>query len=201
MTRRDQREPSWVLALSAIALATLTIYFSTQIRAPANVRDGDPGPTAFPIGLGVVLLTGGLLESARIVASRRKRTLQKRPEAVSPTAKEEKAEGRHALVAMAAVIGYAWLIPRLGFPLTSFLFATLAMTYLGMRWFWSAACALLLVVLIQVLFVVVFRVQLPSGRYLDFIRNFAVERAASLDPAAQRKMPDFVRRDSRKVSS
>ena len=61
------------------------------------------------------------------------------------------------------LVGYVALISPLGFTLSTLLFGTAVMTWLGNRWWVALLTAVAMVIVVRVLFAVMFKVQLPTG--------------------------------------
>ena len=134
MTARKGHSPSWSLAVMAIAFSVFALITSQQIDQPKEIQTGDLGLRVFPLGLSILIGLGGLLELARCVQAAW----------ASGASKSERAseEGtRHVIVSLAGIATYVLLISKTGFILTSLLFATLALVYLGTRWGWAVLTA------------------------------------------------------------
>jgi hypothetical protein len=62
---------------------------------------------------------------------------------------------------LAALVLYLAVMPWMGFSASTFIFALVVMWRLGTRWWWAATAAGVIVVSIHLLFVTLFKVQLP----------------------------------------
>jgi putative tricarboxylic transport membrane protein len=118
-----------------------------------------PGPGLLPFLLGSLLivvslpiLIGPLL-------------LSKRTAPGSPTAGIwEGVELKNVLIIIISLVAYALLLERLGFILAAFLFLfVLFMAFDSHRWFFALGVSSLTIFVIYLLFIVVLRVELPSG--------------------------------------
>jgi putative tricarboxylic transport membrane protein len=59
------------------------------------------------------------------------------------------------------VLGMGWI----GFSLSTLLMAVVLMVWLGNRWWVAVAVAVVMVAVVRLLFVMLFRVQLPAGEW------------------------------------
>ena len=116
----------------------------------------DPGPWLFPSLLAVLLVFG----SAGVIV---KTLAAGHSAAAAPSSEQRERRYGDLLVLVAALPAYAAAIGLAGFFPSTFVFATLLMQRLGLRWHIALALSALLLAGIYVLFVVVFRVQLPAG--------------------------------------
>ncbi len=80
---------------------------------------------------------------------------------------EQEFIGQRGLFRMAVMacglVGYVALIGPLGFTLSTLMFGTVVMTWLGNRWWVALLTAIAMVIVVRVLFAVMFKVQLPTG--------------------------------------
>lgn len=118
-------------------------------------KNHDPGPRTVPFVLGTLLLLA--LAGEAIAAARRKTALSP-PPADAPLQPGATRSGAFLLITL---IVYLLLMPRIGFLASTILFAGVLMWKLGTRWWAAALSSVLLVSAIHVLFVMVFKVQLP----------------------------------------
>lgn len=158
--------PSFGVVLVAIGLLASLLASGLEYHPLGDNRD--PGPRAFPIGLGVCLLAGGAVELAQWARRRTKARHSDSHDAVSWFASARSAvthpRNRDAWL---LVVGLAIYVPAIfwvGFASGTLLFAGATMWRLGTRWWMAGAMSLLLVVVIQLLFGTLFHVQLPAGR-------------------------------------
>jgi putative tricarboxylic transport membrane protein len=148
-----------------VLLGALAIGLALQIEVLGLGQNQDPGPRAFPIVLGAILLIGGLFEIA--ISFTRVDSSKSDPE------QEAKGDGPDGPVALngpknmilifVGLCLYVGLIGVLGFALSTFLFAVSMMIRLGVRIRISLLSSLGLLLGIHLLFVRLFKVQLPTG--------------------------------------
>jgi hypothetical protein len=116
-------------------------------------RNHDPGPRMMPW-----LLLGlfGIALVAEVWRSRRQPVLDE-PPAVSALASISP-DARFAAIAL---VLYLAAMPWVGFACSTVVFALVLMLRLGTRWWLAAASSVVLVAVIHLLFVTLFKVQLP----------------------------------------
>lgn len=158
--------PSFGVVLAAMGLLAVLLASGLEYHPLGDNRD--PGPRAFPLGLGVCLLAGGAAELVQWVRRRAKTRRSDSPDAASWFSSVRPAvaspRNRDALLLVAGVAIYVPAISWVGFALSTVMFSGAAMWRLGTRWWLAGALGLLLVVVIQLLFGTLFHVQLPAGR-------------------------------------
>lgn len=147
-----------------ILVGGAAIGLALQIDVLGLGQNQDPGPRAFPIVLGTILLLGGLYEVASSFGGGRAELVD---EVGGGDSKGETTGGKNGRKSMGLIfIGiclYVGTIASLGFTLSTFLFAVSMMIRLGVRWQVSLASTLGLLLGIHLLFVRLFKVQLPDG--------------------------------------
>jgi hypothetical protein len=113
-----------------------------------------------PITLGLVLLVGGVIQISLGV-------IQRRPSAKVETVglADSRRGAREAVMLGVALCCYYLLVPWTGFYAPTFIFGWLMCWRMGARWWVAGLAAALLIAIIRVLFVGLFRVQLPQGAY------------------------------------
>lgn len=148
--------------LLLVCIGVFTLIFVPRIRDPQLGDNKDPGPRAFPTALAVCLLAGGLAQAVN--------ALRKAPaERGEDVDIGNEYQGRTpafrnpAVVLLAALIVYAGVMPWLGFSISTFLFAGGMMLWLGTRWWVALLLTVLMIAAIRLLFVSLFKVQLPAG--------------------------------------
>lgn len=135
-----------------IGTATVFLVLATRIERLSFTDEHDPGPTAFPIVLSIILLLGGVYQ---LVSGW-----------FSPPASVRNEElGDYRSVALFAVnlSLFVALVPWVGFSIPAFLFVAIMTWHWGARWWAALATALLLLLIVWGLFQGLFEVQLPSG--------------------------------------
>lgn len=152
------------MSAGVIALAVAAIWFAGQIGRTGAGAGHDPGPRFFPLLLSLILLAFGVYYAvqtavvAMVTASRDQRS--------EPLQQEQAPDaqlGWRWLILLGFLVLYVVAIGWIGFSVSTWLMASGMMIALGNRWWVAAAVALLMVVVIRLLFVVLFRVQLPGG--------------------------------------
>jgi len=151
-----------------LLVGLLGLYFAGGIAASSLGDNQDPGPRAFPMVLSGLLALGGLVETVRGVVVQRG---AKRSGAVWGVGtswsrlRDRLGEpgNRDAMLLVLALVIYVPAIGRIGFGLSTLVFAALIMVRLGARWWSALTVSLGLVVVVHLLFVTLFRVQLPVG--------------------------------------
>ncbi|TVS10325.1 MAG: tripartite tricarboxylate transporter TctB family protein, partial [Planctomycetaceae bacterium] len=124
----------------------------------------DPGPRFFPRLLSWILLAFGIgyAVQAALVAflpGLGSQGIQPVQQDGAPSAQI----GWRWLILLALLVLYVFAIGWVGFSVSTWLMATGMMIGLGNRWWVAAGVALVMVVAVRVLFVILFRVQLPAG--------------------------------------
>ena len=142
---------SW-LGAAFLGTAVLTLFLSRSIHSIGLGNNFDPGPKAFPIGISLLLLIGAFLEFYKS----RKRTSV-------PGEKTNGAKTKTVLLLLCAFLIYVILLPWVGFALSTLVMATAMMILLGNSWKQSLAVSIILITLIYLLFVLLFKVPLPTG--------------------------------------
>ena len=118
----------------------------------------------FPVALSAFLALWGVVETGRWVANRVRSSRATSPSAVTPTAVPAAALNRwNVLLMIAALCVYIPAINWLGFSLCTFVLATGLTVCLGSRWWLAPIVAVVMVTVVQLLFVGMFKVQLPAG--------------------------------------
>ncbi len=156
-----------LLSAGLIAVAGVAIWFAGDIGRTGAGGGSDPGPRFFPLLLSLMLLVFGLIYAVQTILTAFSRTSSgdgsepvqsgKADETLSPEL------GWRWLVLLVFLMLYIFAIGWIGFSVSTWLMASGMMIALGNRWWVAAGVALLMVVVIRLLFVVLFRVQLPAG--------------------------------------
>ena len=156
------------LAVALIILASLAIWFCKDISRSGIQQRGGIGPRAFPIGLSVCLLAGGIAEAISwIVTHRRRRTgrlsLASHRDRRPGVSSSQTAEVMRVVLLVTALAIYIASISWLGFSLSSWIFAFAMLVGFRGNWFSSFIAAFVLVGGVKLLFYHLFKVQLPDG--------------------------------------
>lgn len=147
-----------------ILLGLLAVIGSRSIPEGNLGHNEDPGPRAFPLWLGLCLVTGGVHEL--VSWFRRRRAVSEQPGPNWTSAWREglfAQRNRNPWILVGALCLYLPAISWLGFSLATVLFAFGVMKRLGAGWWQSGFVSAGLVVVIHLLFVTFFKVQLPMG--------------------------------------
>ena len=147
------------LSLFWIGLGLFFLWFARDIPQASFTSEGDPGPRAFPQWLGLALVIGGIWELLR------QRLGQ---EATAEGAADEAAHSLRPLNALIVLIAVGLYIPAvswIGFSVATLMLVTGLLRFLGSRWWLSAAVAVSLLGLIQLLFGYGFNVPLPTNHW------------------------------------
>lgn len=145
-----------------VAVGVVTLLSVGSIHEMSFGSNTDPGPRALPMVLAGCLILGGLAEIVVKWTKRRRVTaVEARPETATVPA-----DGPNlwdAGILLAALIIYIAALPWVGFTLSTLAFTLSMMWRLQVRWVLNVVVSLCLVGAVHVLFVMVFRVQLPPG--------------------------------------
>ena len=136
-----------------VVVAGLFLYFGASIKPLPFADENDPGPRAFPLVLSLFLLAGGCWQMIAAMATRRSH----------PVSKSTEPSSREALLVGGALLVYLFVVPWVGFLVPSAVLAALMAWRLGARKWAAGLTAIVLLLVIQLLFVRVFKVQLPQG--------------------------------------
>ena len=135
-----------------VGLSLLVFALSRSIKSLGLGDNFDPGSKAFPLGLAAILGVGGLIE---IWHSRRASVV------VAPPKGENRA--KTAVILLGGLSVYIFLLPWLGFALSTLVMAAAMMKWLGNTWPRALTAAVVLIGTVYALFVVGFKVPLPGG--------------------------------------
>ena len=133
-----------------IGLAVAVAGLSSSIRALGLGENFDPGAKAFPLGLALILGGSGVVE---LVLGWKSHDTENAPSGRTKT----------AAILLLGLGAYVFLLPWLGFALSTLLMASGMMIWLGQSWQRSLAASVSLLGLVYLLFVVAFKVPLPGG--------------------------------------
>ena len=157
----SSKGPSFGLFL--IGIGILALILARQISRPGLGDNRDPGPRAFPVALAAGLIAGGLIESAR-AGMKRFRTGRSQTENAATAEAAQAGENLvNALVLFAGLLLYLAAMPWCGFSVSTLLFSLGVMLRLGVRRALASVVSLSMIVAIHLLFVKLFKVQLPTG--------------------------------------
>ena len=150
------------LGLVLLGVATFALYFSRDISYTGLSPQGGLGPRAFPVGLSICLLSSGVYYIGRWLITKLTSTSAARGDLREPSGSTP-VGWANVVIVIAALAIYIPAISWLGFSLSSWVIASALMTRLGTRWWWSVLNSAALILAIKVLFLYLFKVQLPAG--------------------------------------
>ena len=136
------------------------LWSAREIPA-AGTNPRDPGPRVFPVMLAAAL---GLAGAGLVVQQVVQRVASGRQAAKSPPA-EQQASLLRPLGALAALVLCTTAMPYVGFATAAFVYCVMMLRTWGAGWLGAVAASLGLVLLVQLLFVIGFRVVLPLGPF------------------------------------
>jgi hypothetical protein len=166
-----------LLGASLIATGVAFLTLASDIRQLGLGNNRDPGPKAFPMLLAGLLSLGGLLEVVLGLTGMSHFGQRREPPLVTSPSdlNRPRVEIGRAVILLIVLTAYIAAIDWIGFSLSTFLTASGLMIWMQTasarrstvaRFTWivvSLVLSFLLVATIQLLFVQVFRVQLPTG--------------------------------------
>lgn len=142
-----------------LVIGLVAVVLSLAIKKPGFANNQDPGPQFFPILLGALLATGGIVLVGNGLYSNWKR----KKESSTPVTQPSSNRSQALLWFIGGFAAYIFLIPWLGFTVSSTLYGFLLLWLQGSRWYVSLAMILILMIGIKLLFGLLFHVQLPEG--------------------------------------
>ena len=153
-----------LFALLLIYYGTSSFFFQTVIRSDVV------GPAFFPrliAATGLILCAVYFFERYRKVQESSGSSGAREAAGAASERSGGPAEsiGAH-LVPLALLFAYAITFEPLGFPLSTFLYITLTMRYLGQGWVLSAVAGLTMMVLIFSLFYLGLMADIPLGKFI-----------------------------------
>jgi hypothetical protein len=168
-TSQSESRPSLALGAALILVAALFIVFAKDIPRTGLAGNTDPGPRALPLAMAIAVGMGGLIESMRAVLIWRQHG-----EAVSTLAPKltptktiasTQTSYKNFAVLTGTMLVYLLALSWLGFQISTLLFSSVVLIWLGARW-WSALLAsLVVVIVVRILFEGMFHVRLPPGAF------------------------------------
>lgn len=167
MNARLQTKPtgfSLSLGLSLVVFGSLALLFSRDIGETGVAGANDPGPRLFPVAMSAFLTLWGIVETGRWAFRRFwKRQTGLAAEEISPSIPATDLNRWNVLLMILALCVYIPAISWLGFSVCTFVLATGLIVWLGGRWWLAPIVAVVMVTVVKLLFVVMFKVQLPAG--------------------------------------
>lgn len=157
-TRKPKLDLAFPLVLLGLSLFAFLTTF--QIQTLATAATHDPGPRALPWLIAGLLAAGGVLELITSISQHRRSA----PNSTSELSHSESAPDiRTGAILMGAMILYFVAIPWFGFFTCTLIFSVAMMKLLGTSWKLSLAASSSILLGVYILFVQLFKVQLPSG--------------------------------------
>ena len=163
ISRIDSRRvwgPVW-LGIALVLLGASAFWFALGIGRTGTGGGHDPGPRFFPVLLSLVLVVFGALQAV-LGAYRPLDVGSAAPQASGDLSDAAPPTGRW-LVMLAVLVVYVLAMGWIGFSASTLLMAVGLMIWLGNRWWVAVFVAVVMVAVVRLLFVVLFRVQLPAG--------------------------------------
>jgi hypothetical protein len=146
-----------------IAIGLLVLWLSGGISNSTVGHNDDPGPRTFPIATASILLAGGLFELVRYLRQPKSGKPPERSAAGSPGQTASPPNNRQAIFLIAGLAIYLIAMPWAGFPTATWIFSLVLMLRLGAGKLMATTASAGLVLAIYLLFVLLFKVQLPPG--------------------------------------
>jgi putative tricarboxylic transport membrane protein len=112
-------------AVPAALLVTAVVYLTMALRLPFGAI-AKPGPGFYPVIVAVFAIV--VATAATALAFRRV------PDAGAAVGGLDAAARGRVLISTAALIGFCFFMPWVGYPVAAFLFVTIVLRYLGGRW-------------------------------------------------------------------
>ncbi len=137
------------LTIFLIGMGATALWFGGRIPETGFQSEYDPGPRAVPLFMGLFLVVVGIVEG--IEGFRRRREALPDP------------PGPALLVLTLGLIAYVASMPYLGFVVATLVFVTAFLRSVGSLWWQGVLAAVLMAVVVQGLFVGLFKVPLPAG--------------------------------------
>ncbi len=149
--------------LFLILLGAGIVYFAKDIRV-FSFGNNDPGPKAVPLGTGVILFVGGVLQ---IVVAFAREGLLDRLRTKSKSEKQSVTKLKPAtariLWMLGTMVAYVFLLNTIGFAASTSLFLVATLKLFGSGWKEAGMTTIVIVAFVYLLFEVVFKVSLPTG--------------------------------------
>lgn len=142
-----------------IVFALGTLYLSRDIAELGLGSNADPGAKLFPVGLSIMLAIAGGIE----IWKNRRRSDAAGEDESEPVARAGEGKRARALGLFLTFCAYIVAIPWLGFTLSTLVLATAMMMLLGARLKVALSVSIVLALFVNLLFVALFHVPLPTG--------------------------------------
>jgi putative tricarboxylic transport membrane protein len=160
----DEKRSVWgdcLLGVALMLLAAVAFWFALDIGRTGTGGGHDPGPRFFPMLLSTLLFVSGAFQAVWALFQR----AESRPADAEAGLDKSLAKSRphRWLILLAGLIVYVVALTWVGFALSTVAMSAGVMVWLGNRWWVALTVAVVMVLAVRLLFVVMFRVQLPTG--------------------------------------
>ncbi len=152
-----------IAALSLMLLGGATLFWSFRIEELGLGQNQDPGPRMFPLLLSGVLVLGGMYDFICSFACNQAAEGNPNDEAREDGPNMTRDGLRNFGFVLVSLLIYVAAIGFLGFSISTFVFAVGMMVKLGVRPRLALLASVALIAGVQILFVQLFKVQLPAG--------------------------------------
>jgi len=133
-------------------------YYSLESYGYGLGKWSRPGPGYFPFGAGLLF---GMISLYVFL-----RALRNKPAGESPGEPSERFQWQNIVLVVAGMLGYAFLLKRMGFILCTFLIVVLFIRVIAKkRWLNSIVTAGILAVVFHIFFNTLLKAQLPNGLF------------------------------------
>ena len=152
-----------IAGLGLLLIGSVGIFWAVRIEELGLGQNQDPGPRMFPLLLSIVMVIGGGYELVCSFARFRHSTEK---QALEPSGEVAEISRRGLLdlaLVFVGILAYVVAIAYLGFSISTLFFGVGMMVKLGVRVKLAVLASIGLIVAVQILFVQLFKVQLPTG--------------------------------------
>jgi putative tricarboxylic transport membrane protein len=153
----------FLLAAALIVFGAAGFWFALEIGRTGAGGGHDPGPRFFPMALSLILVSFGGLQFLLAVLGKSVTSPGAGETAEVPL--EEAPSAARWLILLAVLVLYVLGMGWIGFSVSTLLMAVGLMVWLGNRWWVAIVVAVVMVAVVRLLFVMLFRVQLPAGEW------------------------------------
>jgi len=150
-----------LLGLGLLVVAASALWFARDIGRAGIAGNRDPGPHFFPVMLAILMIVFGLTQIGSGLIGR-----VAKPSVDSETDRDSLGTATGSfrwLILLAVLTVYVASIGWVGFSLSTLLLSAGLMVWLGNRWWVALIVSAVMVIVVKLLFVILFRVQLPIG--------------------------------------
>lgn len=151
------------LPLAILAVAVFALVYAADINSNRAGNANDPGSRFFPVGIACCLALWSLVELGRYAVSRFRNTADQNGLRTRRPFSRTIGNYGMPIFFIVAMSVYLLAMPRIGFSISTVVLASGVLMMQKMRWYQSLLIAVAMVAVVQLLFVVLFKVQLPTG--------------------------------------